>query len=381
MIAPSWLSTETQPIAVDDVLSYMEQAPGVPESAGREVQIGGPDVLSYGDMLDRMAEVLDRRRRPKVPVPFLTSTPVVAVDRARHARGCRGRAPADRGALDSHARHRPFGRGAVRRGADALRSRRCAAPTTRSRVPIRSLPVVVTRRRLPLLAFLVEAIVVAVRLVLVARSRLNQGRLRTTRSHEPLALAGVASTMMSLKSANTTSNPGPQATLSGWPSRVRNVSLPGPPFNVSPVPSGASLSLRASAQSRSSPVATVVDVDTAIGEHDVVAVSAIRHVIAFAADHEVVARSAIRPVVPGSGEEPVEPGPAARVSLPLPPATRSLPGRSGRRCPCHRRPGRCPVHRRPHRRPGRRTSGRSLRHPTRCRCRGTHEPRRSPPTH
>ena len=44
----------------------------MPESAGREIQIGGPDVLSYGDMLDRMADVLGRRRRPKVPVPFLT---------------------------------------------------------------------------------------------------------------------------------------------------------------------------------------------------------------------------------------------------------------------------------------------------------------------
>jgi uncharacterized protein YbjT (DUF2867 family) len=72
MIAPSWLSTETQPIAVDDVLSYMEQAPEIPEAAGREIQIGGPDVLTYGDMLDRMADVLGRRRRPKLPVPFLS---------------------------------------------------------------------------------------------------------------------------------------------------------------------------------------------------------------------------------------------------------------------------------------------------------------------
>jgi uncharacterized protein YbjT (DUF2867 family) len=72
MIAPAWLKVQTQPIAIDDVLSYLEQAPRVPGSAGREVQIGGPDVLSYGDMLDRMADVLGRRRRPKVPVPLLT---------------------------------------------------------------------------------------------------------------------------------------------------------------------------------------------------------------------------------------------------------------------------------------------------------------------
>jgi uncharacterized protein YbjT (DUF2867 family) len=72
MIAPAWLSTETQPIAVDDVLSYMEQAPQIPESAAREVQIGGPDVLTYGDMLDTMADVLGRPHRPKVPVPLLS---------------------------------------------------------------------------------------------------------------------------------------------------------------------------------------------------------------------------------------------------------------------------------------------------------------------
>ena len=46
--------------------------PGIEESRGREIQIGGPDVLSYGDMLDRMALALDRRPRPKVPVPVLT---------------------------------------------------------------------------------------------------------------------------------------------------------------------------------------------------------------------------------------------------------------------------------------------------------------------
>jgi uncharacterized protein YbjT (DUF2867 family) len=72
MIAPAWLSTQTQPIAIDDVIAYLEQAPEVRPSAGREVQIGGPDVLSYGEMLDRMADVLGRRRRPKLPVPLLS---------------------------------------------------------------------------------------------------------------------------------------------------------------------------------------------------------------------------------------------------------------------------------------------------------------------
>jgi uncharacterized protein YbjT (DUF2867 family) len=72
MIAPAWLKTATQPIGIDDVVEYLRRAPDVSESAGREVQIGGPDVLSYGDMLNRMAVAMGRRPRPMLPVPFLT---------------------------------------------------------------------------------------------------------------------------------------------------------------------------------------------------------------------------------------------------------------------------------------------------------------------
>src|SRR6185295_6008027 len=53
MVTPSWLRTPTQPIGIDDAVSYLTQAPEIANSAGREVQIGGPDVLSYGEMLDR----------------------------------------------------------------------------------------------------------------------------------------------------------------------------------------------------------------------------------------------------------------------------------------------------------------------------------------
>jgi uncharacterized protein YbjT (DUF2867 family) len=72
MIAPTWLKNETQPIGIDDVLDYLVQAPSVPDARGSEIEIGGPDVLSYGEMLDRMAAVLGVRRRPKLPVPLLT---------------------------------------------------------------------------------------------------------------------------------------------------------------------------------------------------------------------------------------------------------------------------------------------------------------------
>ena len=72
MIAPAWLKVPTQPIAIDDVLAYLTAAPDLPNTAGQEIQIGGPSVLAYGEMLDRMAEALGRRPRPKLPVPLLT---------------------------------------------------------------------------------------------------------------------------------------------------------------------------------------------------------------------------------------------------------------------------------------------------------------------
>jgi uncharacterized protein YbjT (DUF2867 family) len=72
MIAPAWLRNRTQPIALEDVLAYLAQAAELPQSAGREIQIGGPDVVSYAGLLDLMAEVLDVRRRPRVPVPLLS---------------------------------------------------------------------------------------------------------------------------------------------------------------------------------------------------------------------------------------------------------------------------------------------------------------------
>jgi len=72
MIAPAWLRTPTQPIGIDAVIEYLRRAPEVPESEGREVQIGGPDVLSYAEMMDRMAVAMGKRPRPKLPVPLIT---------------------------------------------------------------------------------------------------------------------------------------------------------------------------------------------------------------------------------------------------------------------------------------------------------------------
>jgi uncharacterized protein YbjT (DUF2867 family) len=72
MIAPAWLQNATQPIAIDDTVAYLAAALDVAESAGREIQIGGPDVLTYGEMLDRMAQALGLSPRPRIPVPFIT---------------------------------------------------------------------------------------------------------------------------------------------------------------------------------------------------------------------------------------------------------------------------------------------------------------------
>jgi uncharacterized protein YbjT (DUF2867 family) len=72
MIAPAWLDNATQPIAIDDAVRYLQQALEVEESIGREIQIGGPDVLTYGEMLDRMATILGLSHRPRVPVPLIT---------------------------------------------------------------------------------------------------------------------------------------------------------------------------------------------------------------------------------------------------------------------------------------------------------------------
>jgi uncharacterized protein YbjT (DUF2867 family) len=72
MITPSWTETKTQPIAAADVVAYLAAAPDVPASAGREVEIGGGDVTTYGGLLDEAAEALGVRKRPRLGVPLLS---------------------------------------------------------------------------------------------------------------------------------------------------------------------------------------------------------------------------------------------------------------------------------------------------------------------
>ncbi len=70
MITPRWVATRCQPIGIHDVLDYLAAALDHPEIAGI-VEIGGPDVLSYGDMMRTYAR-LRGLRRLMIPVPVLT---------------------------------------------------------------------------------------------------------------------------------------------------------------------------------------------------------------------------------------------------------------------------------------------------------------------
>jgi hypothetical protein len=72
MITPRWVSTECQPIAVRDALHYLVACLDTPETVGRTIDIGGPDVVRYRDLLQTMARVLGLPRRRIIPVPVLT---------------------------------------------------------------------------------------------------------------------------------------------------------------------------------------------------------------------------------------------------------------------------------------------------------------------
>ncbi len=71
LISPKWVSTLTQPIAIDDVLRYLVESLEKPETENRVLEIGGRDVLSYGQMMLGYAKVRGLRRW-LVPVPVLT---------------------------------------------------------------------------------------------------------------------------------------------------------------------------------------------------------------------------------------------------------------------------------------------------------------------
>jgi uncharacterized protein YbjT (DUF2867 family) len=71
MICPRWVFTRIQPIAIRNVLDYLLAALACPASAGRTLEIGGRDVLTYADMMTGYARVRGLKRR-LLAVPVLT---------------------------------------------------------------------------------------------------------------------------------------------------------------------------------------------------------------------------------------------------------------------------------------------------------------------
>jgi uncharacterized protein YbjT (DUF2867 family) len=72
MVTPRWVTTRTQPIAVGDAVSFLAAAADLEAPLDREIQIGGPDVTTYGGMIDELARALDRRPPLRLTVPVLT---------------------------------------------------------------------------------------------------------------------------------------------------------------------------------------------------------------------------------------------------------------------------------------------------------------------
>ncbi len=71
MVTPRWVETSTQPVALDDVVAYLAGVCGDERAFGRSFDVGGPEVMSYREMIERIARLLGRRPRI-VSVPVLT---------------------------------------------------------------------------------------------------------------------------------------------------------------------------------------------------------------------------------------------------------------------------------------------------------------------
>jgi uncharacterized protein YbjT (DUF2867 family) len=72
MITPRWVRTKTQPIAVRDVLRYLVRAADLPPEVSRSFDIGGPEVISYENMMHRYAAVAGLPKRVILPINLLS---------------------------------------------------------------------------------------------------------------------------------------------------------------------------------------------------------------------------------------------------------------------------------------------------------------------
>jgi len=71
MICPKWVGVQAQPIAIEDVLAYLLESIEIPGEDSRIIEIGGPDQVSYGEIMREYARQRGLRRL-MIPVPLLT---------------------------------------------------------------------------------------------------------------------------------------------------------------------------------------------------------------------------------------------------------------------------------------------------------------------
>lgn len=72
MVTPRWVETRCQPIAIRDVLAHLVTSATEPAVAGRTIEVGGPDVLTYREMMQTYADLAGLRRRIVLGVPVLS---------------------------------------------------------------------------------------------------------------------------------------------------------------------------------------------------------------------------------------------------------------------------------------------------------------------
>jgi uncharacterized protein YbjT (DUF2867 family) len=70
MITPRWVSTRTQPVALEDVVAYLAGVCGLEPAYGAQLDVGGPEVMTYREMMERIAELRGKR-------PFIVEVPVL----------------------------------------------------------------------------------------------------------------------------------------------------------------------------------------------------------------------------------------------------------------------------------------------------------------
>jgi uncharacterized protein YbjT (DUF2867 family) len=77
MICPRWVETPSQPIALDELLRYLVGCASLPEAVGETFEVGGPEVLTYRSMMERVGDRIGRR-------PWLISVPVLTPSLSSH---------------------------------------------------------------------------------------------------------------------------------------------------------------------------------------------------------------------------------------------------------------------------------------------------------